>query len=128
MPASRSIGTAAGEAQNPRAVLPRAINNVIWRICAVLCRLGDAAGAAAALDRLSRPALSPFVTFFGSLGVPGIGTVMNMVVLTAALSSLNSGLYSTGRVLRSPGDGRIGAQLRVPQMNAAAACPMAASW
>jgi L-asparagine permease len=33
--------------------------------------------------------------------VPGIGTAMNVVVLTAALSSLNSGLYSTGRVLRS---------------------------
>jgi L-asparagine permease len=33
--------------------------------------------------------------------VPGIGTAMNIVVLTAALSSLNSGLYSTGRVLRS---------------------------
>jgi len=35
------------------------------------------------------------------LGVPGIGAAMNVVVLTAALSSLNSGLYSTGRVLRS---------------------------
>jgi len=33
--------------------------------------------------------------------VPGIGTAMNVVVLTAALSSLNSGLYATGRVLRS---------------------------
>ena len=44
---------------------------------------------------------SPFVTFFGALGVSGIGTIMNIVVLTAALSSLNSGLYSTGRVLRS---------------------------
>jgi len=44
---------------------------------------------------------SPFVTFFSKLGVPYVGTVMNVVVLTAALSSLNSGLYSTGRVLRS---------------------------
>jgi L-asparagine permease len=44
---------------------------------------------------------SPFVTFFSKLGVPYIGTIMNIVVLTAALSSLNSGLYSTGRILRS---------------------------
>ena len=43
----------------------------------------------------------PFVTFFSKLGVPYIGSVMNIVVLTAALSSLNSGLYSTGRILRS---------------------------
>jgi L-asparagine permease len=45
--------------------------------------------------------VSPFVTFFGALGVPYIGDVMNIIVLTAALSSLNSGLYSTGRILRS---------------------------
>jgi L-asparagine permease len=44
---------------------------------------------------------SPFVTFFSKLGVPYIGSVMNIVVLSAALSSLNSGLYSTGRILRS---------------------------
>ena len=44
---------------------------------------------------------SPFVTFFSKLGVPYIGSIMNIVVLTAALSSLNSGLYCTGRILRS---------------------------
>lgn len=44
---------------------------------------------------------SPFVTFFSSIGVEGVDTIMNLVVLTAALSSLNAGLYSTGRILRS---------------------------
>jgi L-asparagine transporter-like permease len=44
---------------------------------------------------------SPFVTFFSSIGVPAAGDIMNFVVLTAALSSLNAGLYSTGRILRS---------------------------
>ncbi|MEO6531362.1 MAG: amino acid permease, partial [Specibacter sp.] len=44
---------------------------------------------------------SPFVTFFGSIGVDGIDAIMNLVVLTAAMSSLNAGLYSTGRILRS---------------------------
>jgi L-asparagine permease len=62
--------------------------------------------------------VSPFVTFFGALGVPGIGTVMNLVVLTAALSSLNSGLYSTGRVLRSLAMGGSAPQF-VSKMNAA---------
>lgn len=42
-----------------------------------------------------------FATVFGRLGAPGAADVMNLVVLTAALSSLNSGLYSTGRILRS---------------------------
>jgi L-asparagine permease len=48
---------------------------------------------------------SPFVTFFSSIGDPTTGAIagniMNFVVLTAALSSLNAGLYSTGRILRS---------------------------
>lgn len=45
--------------------------------------------------------VSPFVTFFGSIGVQGVDVIMNLVVLTAAMSSLNAGLYSTGRILRS---------------------------
>jgi L-asparagine permease len=47
---------------------------------------------------------SPFVTVFSRLGIGGIGDVMNAVVLTAALSSCNSGLYSTGRILRALAD------------------------
>ena len=41
------------------------------------------------------------MTFFGSIGVDGVDAIMNLVVLTAALSSLNAGLYSTGRIMRS---------------------------
>ncbi|GAA3437423.1 hypothetical protein GCM10018954_070370 [Kutzneria kofuensis] len=41
------------------------------------------------------------MTFLSSLGVPGAAGIMDIVVLTAALSSVNSGLYSTGRILRS---------------------------
>ncbi len=94
------VGIAAGEAQDIKKVLPRAINNVVWRIA--LFYVGSVLLLVLLLPWTSyRAGTSPFVTFFGSLGVPGIGTIMNIVVLTAALSSLNSGLYSTGRVLRS---------------------------
>ena len=95
-------------------MLPRAINSVMWRIALFYV------GSVLLLVLLmpcgppTRPASSPFVTFFGALGVPGIGTAMNVVVLTAALSSLNSGLYSTGRVLRSLAMGRVRAGVRVP--------------
>ena len=44
---------------------------------------------------------SPVVTFFGAIDVEGADAIMNLVVLTAALSSLNAGLYSTGRILHS---------------------------
>jgi len=94
------IGTAAGEAQNARKVLPRAINSVMWRIA--LFYVGSVLLLVLLMPWTAYKAgVSPFVTFFGALGVPGIGTAMNVVVLTAALSSLNSGLYATGRVLRS---------------------------
>ena len=94
------IGTAAGEAQNAREILPRAINSVMWRIA--LFYVGSVLLLVLLLPWTAYHAgTSPFVTFFATLGVPGIGTAMNIIVLTAALSSLNSGLYSTGRVLRS---------------------------
>ncbi len=94
------IGIAAGECQDAKAILPRAINGVIWRIA--LFYVGSVVLLVCLLPWSHyRAGESPFVTFFAALGVPGIGSVMNVVVLTAAMSSLNSGLYSTGRVLRS---------------------------
>jgi L-asparagine permease len=98
------IGTAAGECVDPGKVLPKAINSVIWRIA--FFYVGTIALLVCLLPWTAYKAdESPFVTFFAALGVPGIGSIMNMVVLTAALSSLNSGLYSTGRVLRALAEG-----------------------
>lgn len=81
-------------------MVPKAINSVIWRIG--LFYVGSVVLLVLLLPwNAYRAGQSPFVTFFSKLGVPYIGSVMNIVVLTAALSSLNSGLYSTGRILRS---------------------------
>lgn len=111
------IGTAAGEAENPETVLPSAINNVLWRIA--LFYVGSVLLLVTLMPWTAyKSGTSPFVTFFGALGVPGIGTAMNIVVLTAALSSLNSGLYSTGRVLRALAKGG-SAPAYVGRMNAA---------
>ncbi|MEK7917052.1 amino acid permease [Burkholderia contaminans] len=94
------VGVAAGETADARKVLPKAINSVMWRIA--LFYVGSVVLLTMLLPWTAYSAHeSPFVTFFSKLGVPYVGTVMNVVVLTAALSSLNSGLYSTGRVLRS---------------------------
>ncbi|GHB55007.1 hypothetical protein GCM10010377_52780 [Streptomyces viridiviolaceus] len=46
------------------------------------------------------PGASPFVQFFAQVGIPMASGIMNFVVLTAALSSCNSGMFSTGRMLR----------------------------
>jgi L-asparagine permease len=64
-------------------VLPKAINGVVWRIGVFYV---------GSVMLLAMPLPWPFYS---------AGGVMNAVVLTAALSSVNSGLYSTGRILRS---------------------------
>ncbi|WP_338557424.1 L-asparagine permease [Erwinia sp. E_sp_B04_7] len=94
------VGTAAGECKDPKTMLPKAINSVIWRIG--LFYVGSVVLLVLLLPwNAYQAGQSPFVTFFSKLGVPYVGSIMNIVVLSAALSSLNSGLYSTGRILRS---------------------------
>jgi L-asparagine permease len=94
------VGTAAGETAEPAKIMPRAINSVVARIA--IFYVGSVALLALLLPYTAyKEHESPFVTFFSKMGFGGAGTLMNVVVLTAAFSSLNAGLYSTGRILRS---------------------------
>ncbi|HEY3751993.1 MAG TPA: amino acid permease [Pseudonocardiaceae bacterium] len=94
------VGVTAGEAAEPRKVIPKAVNAVGWRIA--IFYVGSVLLLVMLLPWNSYSGgESPFVTFLSKLGVPGAGGIMDLVVLTAALSSVNSGLYSTGRILRS---------------------------
>ncbi|MEU2034119.1 amino acid permease [Nocardia amamiensis] len=94
------IGVAAGESDNPGAVVPKAVNSIMWRI--ILFYAGSVVLFTLLLPWTAySPSESPFVTVMSSIGIPHAGDVMNLVVLTAAMSSLNAGLYATGRTLRS---------------------------
>ncbi|MEZ0364140.1 amino acid permease [Mycobacterium sp. pUA109] len=94
------VGTAAGETAEPEKIMPRAINSVVARIA--IFYVGSVVLLALLLPYSAyHQGESPFVTFFSKIGFTGAGTLMNVVVLTAAFSSLNAGLYSTGRILRS---------------------------
>ncbi|HEU0192176.1 MAG TPA: amino acid permease [Mycobacterium sp.] len=94
------VGTAAGETAEPEKIMPRAINSVIARIG--IFYVGSVVLLALLLPYTAyQEHESPFVTFFAKVGFSGAGSLMNLVVLTAAFSSLNAGLYSTGRILRS---------------------------
>ena len=98
------VGTAAGETENPEKVMPRAVNSVILRIAVFY--VGSVLLLALLLPyTVYRAGESPFVTFFSHVGGPDVGAVagsaMNFIVITAAVSGLNAGLYSTGRVFRS---------------------------
>ena len=94
------VGVAAGEAAEASRVLPRAINSMILRI--FVFYVGSVILMALVLPYTAYSSNeSPFVTFFSGIGIPHAGDIIQVVVLTAALSSLNAGLYSTGRTLRS---------------------------
>ncbi|MEV5555934.1 amino acid permease [Nonomuraea wenchangensis] len=94
------VGIAAGETARPREVMPKAVNGVVWRIAVFY--VGSVLLLAMVLPwTVYRAGESPFVTVFSGLGVPWAADAMNLVVITAALSSCNSGLYATGRILRS---------------------------
>ena len=101
------VGITAAEASEPRKVSPRAINQVVWRILifyigaltvllslypwdslvATLTAGGDAYGS------------SPFVQIFSLIGSDTAAHLLNFVVLTAALSVYNSGVYCNSRML-----------------------------
>ena len=94
------VGITAGETRNPERQIPRAINTVILRIA--LFYVGSVLLLCLLLPYTAYSAdESPFVTFFSSIGVDAAGPIMQLVVITAALSSLNAGLYSTGRIMHS---------------------------
>lgn len=94
------IGVTAGEAENPAVVLPRATNGIIFRILLFYIGALVVIMALVPWNQLS-PDTSPFVFVFEKLGIPAAATIINIVVITAATSSCNSGLFSTGRMLFS---------------------------
>lgn len=92
------IGVTAGEAQNPSVVLPRATNSIIFRMLIFYIGALIVIMSVVPWNRLS-PTVSPFVFVFDKIGLNGAAAMINLVVITAAASSCNSGVYSTGRML-----------------------------
>jgi amino acid transporter, AAT family len=99
------VAVTAGEAWNPEQTIPRAMRTMVWRLIifyvlaiAVMLMMTPwnqiASGGRAITG-------SPFVRAFASVGIPYAASVMNLVVISAALSSANANLYSTIRMLFS---------------------------
>lgn len=94
-----SIGTAAGEAKDPGRTIPRAINSVIYRI--IIFYIGGV-GIVLLLWPWNdiNADESPFVRILVGMGIGGAAVILNVVVLSAALSVLNNMTYSGSRMLR----------------------------
>ncbi|HEY8032985.1 MAG TPA: amino acid permease [Methylocella sp.] len=94
------IGVSAGETENPEKVLPHAINSVIYWMLVLYIGALLIIMSLVAWNQLD-PDISPFVLVFEKLGIPVGAGIINFVVITAAASSCNSGIFSTGRMLYS---------------------------
>jgi len=102
------IAVTAGEAQHPETTIPRAMRSIVWRLIlfyvlaiAIMVTMvpWNQTSSSSALSG------SPFVTAFAAAHIPFAAAIMNFVVLTAALSSVNTNLYLSTRMLFSLGRG-----------------------
>jgi D-serine/D-alanine/glycine transporter len=92
------VGAAAAETANPRHTLPRAINAVPLRVG--IFYIGALLAILTVVPwRRFAGGQSPFVTMFSLAGLAAAASIVNFVVTTAAASSANSGVFSTGRML-----------------------------
>lgn len=102
------IGITAGESETPEKSVPKAINQVFWRIllfyilaifviaCIIPYTSPDLLGSSA-----SDVKISPFTLVFRRAGLAGAASIMNAVILTSVISSANSGMYASTRMLYS---------------------------
>ncbi|WP_176488074.1 D-serine/D-alanine/glycine transporter [Candidatus Regiella insecticola] len=92
------VGTTAAETKDPEIVLPRAINSIpiriiVFYVFSLITIMSVTPWRSVTLNQ------SPFVELFVLVSFPAVASVINFVVLTSALSSANSGVFSTSRML-----------------------------
>ena len=96
------IAVTAGEAQNPAKSIPRAMRTIVFRLVIFYVLAITIMLAMTPWDQTGSDLTgSPFVRALSAVGIPFAASIMNVVVITAALSSSNTDLYLTTRMLFS---------------------------
>ncbi|WP_411687731.1 amino acid permease [Acinetobacter indicus] len=95
------IGMAAAESQDPKKTIPKAINQVVFRILIFYVGSLTILLSLVPWNQLELGGLdkSPFVMIFSQLGIGWAAHLLNFIILTAALSVYNSGMYANSRML-----------------------------
>jgi amino acid transporter len=103
------VAVAAGEAENPRKNIPKAVRRVFWRILffyvlgslaiGVLVASNDKSLLSAQASGAPGAAESPWVIGIRNAGIPVLPSIINAVILTSASSSANAFLYTGSRYL-----------------------------
>ena len=92
------IGISAGEVANPQEAIVKSVKSVLWRILIFYVGAIFVIVTIYPWNQLSNIG-SPFVETFTKVGITAAASIINFVVLTAALSGANSGIYSSSRML-----------------------------
>ena len=92
------IGVTAGEAKDPQRVLPKAINAVPIRILLFYVLTLFVLMAIFPWPQIGSQG-SPFVQIFDNLGISSAATILNIVVISAAVSAINSEIFGAGRMM-----------------------------
>jgi amino acid transporter, AAT family len=101
------IGVTAGEAKEPERTIPRAMRTIAFRLILFYILATIVMLAMTSWSQMNSGITgSPFVKAFAAAHIPYAASVMNLVVITAALSSANTNLYLTSRTLFSLARGR----------------------
>ena len=103
------VAVAAGEAENPRKNIPKAVRRVFWRILffyvlgslaiGVLVPYDDKNLLSAQTNGAAGAAQSPWVIAIANAGIPALDHIINFVILTSASSSANAFLFTGSRYL-----------------------------
>lgn len=94
------VTIAAAESDDPARNVARAVRSAVWRI--LFFYVGSMLVVVTLLPWSSmQPGKSPYVAVLDSIGVPGAGQIMNVVVFVALLSALNANLYGSSRMVFS---------------------------
>ena len=92
------VGIAAAETDNPQKTLPKAVNQIVYRVLLFYILSLVIILSLYPWNQMAQGG-SPFVLIFDSLGSQTVATILNFVVLTAAVSVYNSTNYCTSRML-----------------------------
>lgn len=95
------IGMAAAEAKDPKKTIPKAINQVVFRILIFYIGSLTILLSLVPWNQLDLGGLdkSPFVMIFSQMGIGWAAHLLNFIILTAALSVYNSGMFANSRML-----------------------------
>ncbi|WP_151778390.1 amino acid permease [Acinetobacter brisouii] len=92
------VGTSAAEAKDPHINLPKAVNAIPVRVILFYVLSLTVVMSVIPWNHVV-PNKSPFVELFLMAGIPTAAVIMNLVVLSSVMSSMNSGIFSTSRML-----------------------------